>query len=57
MRGRSERIIGFDLDHRQDCNAHRRERLFERMEMREQRGLDSNERRHSRVGNEIGVWR
>ena len=41
MRGRSERIIGFELDHRPDDNAHRRERLFERMELREQRGLDA----------------
>src|SRR5437764_1276093 len=42
MRGRSERIIGFELDHRPDDNAHRRERLLERMELREQRGLDSD---------------
>ena len=41
MRGRSERIIGFELDHRPDDNAHRRERLLERMELREQRGLDA----------------
>ena len=40
MRRRSERIIGFQLDHRPDDNAHRRECLFERMELREQRGLD-----------------
>ena len=38
MRGRSERIIGFELDHRPDDNAHRRKRLLERMELREQRG-------------------
>src|SRR4029077_449439 len=41
MRGRSERIIGFELDHRPDHNAHRRERLLERMELRAQRGLDA----------------
>ena len=41
MRGRSERIIGFELDHRPDDNAHRRERLLERMELREQRALDA----------------
>src|SRR5205085_7949279 len=41
MRGRSERIIGFELDHRPDDNAHRRERLFERMKLCEQRGLDA----------------
>src|SRR5438067_6153535 len=41
MRGRSERIIGFELDHRPDDNAHRRKRLLERMELREQRGLDA----------------
>ena len=41
MRGRSERIIGFELDHRPDDHAHGRERLLERMELREKRGLDS----------------
>ena len=41
MRGRSERIIGFELDHRPHDNAHRRQRLLERMELREQRGLDA----------------
>ena len=41
MRGRSERIIGFELDHRPDHNAHRRKRLLERMELREQRALDT----------------
>jgi hypothetical protein len=37
MRSRSERIIGFELDHRPDDHAHRRERLLERMELREPR--------------------
>ena len=41
MRRRSERVIGFELDHRPHDHAHRRERLFERMELREQRGLDA----------------
>ena len=41
MRGRSERIIGFELDHRPDDNAHRGERLLERMELRQQRALDA----------------
>ena len=41
MRGRSERIIGFELDHRPHDNAHRRQRLLKRMELREQRGLDA----------------
>ena len=41
MRGRSERIIGFELDHRPDDNAHPHERLLEGMELREQRGLDA----------------
>src|SRR5438874_13186875 len=41
MRGGSERIIGFELDHWPDDNTHRRERLFERMELLEQRGLDT----------------
>src|SRR6201993_1675178 len=35
MRGRSERIIGFELDHRPDDNPHRSKRLLERMELRE----------------------
>src|SRR5213076_1769680 len=42
MRGRSERIIGFELDHRPDDNAHRRKCLLEWMELREQRGLDAD---------------
>ena len=41
MRGGSERIIGFELDHRPDDDAHRRKRLLEGMELREQRGLDA----------------
>jgi hypothetical protein len=40
MRGRSERIVGFEFNHRPDDNAHRRERFLQRMELREQRGLD-----------------
>src|SRR6266404_8004603 len=41
MRSRSERIISFELDHRPDDNAHLRECLLERMELREKRGLDA----------------
>src|SRR6266403_3472583 len=41
MRGRSECIISFELDHRPDDNTHSRERLLERMELREKRGLDA----------------
>ena len=41
MRGRSERIVGFELDHRPDDDAHRGQRLLERMELREQRALDA----------------
>src|SRR5205814_2580710 len=41
MRGRSERIIGFKLDHRPDDNTHSRKRLLKRMELREQRALDA----------------
>ncbi len=41
MRGRSERIIGFELDHRPDDNTHRRKRLLEGMELRVQRALDA----------------
>jgi hypothetical protein len=39
MRGRSERIIGFELDHRPDDNTHRRKRLLERMETGERARL------------------
>jgi hypothetical protein len=38
---RSERIIGFEIDHWPDDKADRRQRLLERMELREQRGLDA----------------
>ena len=41
MRGRSERIVGLELDHRPDDNAHRRERLLEGMELRAQCALDT----------------
>src|SRR5437763_1327066 len=41
MRGRSERIIGFEVDHRPDDYAHRNERLLERMELSQQRGLNA----------------
>src|SRR5437868_2106661 len=41
MRGGSECIIGFELNHRPDHNAHRRKRLLERMELREKRRLDA----------------
>ena len=40
MRRRSERIIGFELDHRPDDNAHGRERLLQRIKLCEQRALD-----------------
>jgi hypothetical protein len=35
-----ERIVGLQLDHRPDRDAHRGERLLERMELREEGGLD-----------------
>jgi len=41
MRGRRQRIVGFELDHRPDDYAHRRERLLERMELREQCALNA----------------
>ena len=41
MRGRRERIVGLELDHRPRRHAHRRERLFERVELRPQRRLDA----------------
>ena len=34
MRRRRERVVGLELDHRPDRDAHRRERLLERMELR-----------------------
>ncbi len=40
-RGRSEGVIGLELDHRPYDNSHRGERLFERVKLREQRGLDA----------------
>ena len=41
MRGRSERIVGFELDHRPHDNAHRRKRLLDRMKLCQQCGLDA----------------
>ena len=40
-RRRRERIVGLELDHRPDDDAHRGERVLERMELREQRRLDA----------------
>ena len=40
-RGRSERVVGLELDHRPDRDAHRRERLLERLELRAQCGVDA----------------
>ena len=40
-RGRGERVVGLELDHRPDGDAHRRERLLERMELRAQRRVDA----------------
>ena len=40
-RGRGESIVGFELDHRPDHDAHRRQRLLERVELRPQRGVDA----------------
>ena len=40
-RGRRERIVRLELDHRPDHDAHRAQRLLERMELRKQRGLDA----------------
>ena len=34
MRGRRERVVGLELDHRPDRDAHRGERFLERMELR-----------------------
>ena len=40
-RGGRERVVGLELDHRPHDDAHRAKRLFERMELRPQRRLDS----------------
>ena len=40
-RRRGERVVGLELDHRPDDDAHRGERVLERMELREQRRLDA----------------
>ena len=40
-RGGRERVVRLELDHRPHDDAHRGQRLFERMELREQRRLDA----------------
>ena len=40
-RGGGERVIGLELGHRPYRDAHARERFLERMELRQQRGLDA----------------
>ena len=40
-RGGRERVVGLELDHRPDRDAHRRERVLERMELRAQRRVDA----------------
>src|ERR1043165_8449121 len=44
MRGRRERIIGFELDHWPDNPPHRCQRLLKRMKLRQQRTLDASAR-------------
>ena len=41
MRGRGERVIGLEFLHRPDDDAHGAQRLFERLKLRQQLGLDS----------------
>ena len=41
MRRRGETVVGFELDHRPDGDAHRRERVLEREKLRVEDGLDS----------------
>ncbi len=41
VRGRSQRVVGFQLDHRPDDDAHRGERALQRLELSPQRRLDS----------------
>ena len=43
-RGRGERVVGLELDHRPDGDSHGRERLLERLELREQRRVDARAR-------------
>jgi hypothetical protein len=40
-RRRRQRIVGFHVDHRPDDDAHRPQRVLQRMELRQQRGLDA----------------
>ena len=40
-RGRGERVVGLELDHRPHGDAHRGERLLERLELRQQRRVDA----------------
>ena len=58
LRRRSERIIGFQLDHRPDDNAHSpRERLLERMELRDAARGRSRSRPCSRPTDRCGTTR
>ena len=41
MRRRGQRVVGLELDHRPRDDAHGDERLFERVKLRPQRGLDA----------------
>ena len=40
-RGRGERVVGLQLDHRPDEHAHGRQALLERLELRAQRAVDA----------------
>ena len=41
MRGGGQRVVGFELDHRPHGDAHRGQRLLERLKLRQQRRLDA----------------
>ena len=52
-----QRVVGLELDHRPHDDAHRRERLLERMELRPERGLDALARSCSPATDRCGTTR
>ena len=57
MRRRGERVVGLELDHRPGRDAHRHQRLLERMELRPQRRLDARRRSCSPARGRCGTTR
>ena len=55
--GGGERVVGLELDHGPDGHAHGGERLFQRVELREERALDALRRSCSRARDGSGRTR